>query len=59
MKELSTEPEEAKLLKVCVRHLRGLRYRGQVPYVRLGKSVRYNHERVLEALQKLERQEVA
>jgi hypothetical protein len=50
-KLLITERECAKLISVSPRHLHDIRKRGMVPCVKLGKSVRYNPEAVLVALQ--------
>ena len=53
MKEYLTEPEQAKLLKCCTRHLLGLRQKRLIPYLKLGRSVRYDPEAVARAMEKL------
>jgi Helix-turn-helix domain len=51
--QLITEKELAGLTRCSVRHLINLRNRRLIPYVRLGKSVRYNPEHVKRAIDKL------
>lgn len=51
-KLLVTERECASLISVSPRHLHDIRKRGMVPCVKLGKSVRYNPEAVLAAIEK-------
>lgn len=41
-KQLYTEREAAKWLGVCPRTLRAIRASGEIPYVRLGRAVRYD-----------------
>lgn len=50
---LKTEPEMATLLKVSKRHLLSLRVQRLIPFIKLGKSVRYNPEAVERAIEKL------
>jgi hypothetical protein len=50
---LITEKAQAELLGCSLRHLINLRNRRLVPFVRLGKCVRYNPDAVQQALQKL------
>ena len=38
---LWTEPEAAGYCKTTPRHLRELRYTGRIPYLRVGKLIRY------------------
>jgi excisionase family DNA binding protein len=46
---LLTEQEEATLLKVSKRHLLTLRQKHLIPFVRLGRVVRYDHDEVVRA----------
>ena len=50
---LVTEKELATLLNISWQHLVNLRKRRLVPFVRLGKSVRYSPTKVAKALEKL------
>lgn len=50
-KLLVTERECARLISVSPRHLHDIRKRGMVPCVFLGKSVRYNPQAVLAAIE--------
>jgi len=50
---LITERQQAALLSVSHRHLINLRTRRLVPFLKLGKSVRYSPEAVAKALDKL------
>jgi len=50
---LLTEQEEATLLKVSKRHLFTLRQKRLIPFVRLGRVVRYDHDEVVRAIRKL------
>jgi hypothetical protein len=45
-----TEREAARLISVSPRHLHSLRQQGLVPFVRLGRSVRYSPTAVAEAI---------
>jgi hypothetical protein len=57
--QLITEKEQAARLRVCERHLINLRKKRLIPYVKLGKSIRYNPNAVERALAKLEVKEVS
>lgn len=50
---LITEKAQAQLLGCSLRHLINLRNRRLVPYLRLGRLVRYNPNEVERAIQKL------
>ena len=50
---LITEKAQAELLGCSLRHLINLRNRRLVPFVRLGKLVRYNPDNVQKAVEKL------
>lgn len=41
---LMTEPEAAEALKVCTRTLRKARQAGNLPFVRIGRNIRYTHD---------------
>ena len=49
--ELVTEEELSSLLKICKRQLYNWRMRGEIPYFKLGRSVRFRVGDVLEALE--------
>ena len=49
--ELITEAELASLLKVCRRQLYNWRIAGRVPYLRIGRAVRFRAVEVLRALE--------
>ncbi|HJM65073.1 MAG TPA: helix-turn-helix domain-containing protein [Roseibacillus sp.] len=51
--ELVTEEELSSLLKICKRQLYNWRMRGEIPYFKLGRSVRFRVEDVMEALERL------
>ena len=51
--ELVTEEELSSLLKICKRQLYNWRMRGEVPYFKLGRSVRFRVGDVMEALERL------
>ena len=51
--ELNTEKEQAEVMKISVRHLTHLRARRLIPFIRLGKSIRYDPVAVQRALEKL------
>jgi transposase len=51
---LLTEKEAAELLHLCPRALIGWRNRGLVPYIRIGRSIRYRLESLTSLLEKLE-----
>ena len=50
---LITEKAQAELLGCSLRHLINLRNRRLVPFVRLGRLVRYHPDHVQKALEKL------
>ena len=50
---LITEQEQAELLRCSLRHLINLRNQRLVPFVKLGRLVRYNPDQVEKAIQKL------
>lgn len=52
--ELLREKEQAKQLKCSLRHLVNLRNKRLIPFIRLGRSIRYNPIAVARALEKLE-----
>jgi excisionase family DNA binding protein len=51
--ELVTEDELSGLLKICKRQLYNMRMRGEIPYFKLGRSVRFRVGDVLEALDRM------
>lgn len=51
--ELVNQEELSSLLKVCKRQLYSMRSRGEIPYFKLGRSVRFRVEEVLEELERL------
>ena len=51
--ELITEDELSSLLKICKRQLYNMRMRGEIPYFKLGRSVRFRVGEVVEALERL------
>lgn len=53
LKQLLTERALAELLSVSATHLGHLRKRRVLPYLLLGKSVRYNQDEVALALDRL------
>ena len=55
----TTEEELAKELRVSQRHLINLRNRRLIPFVRLGRLIRYNRAAVEKAIQKLTVQELS
>jgi Helix-turn-helix domain len=59
MTKLLTEPELADVLSLCKRNLQTLRYARLIPFIRLGRSIRYNPEDVRRALEKLTVKEVS
>lgn len=50
--ELITKPQLGKRLKMCERQVEYLSKAGKIPVIRIGRSVRYCWEHVLEALEK-------
>lgn len=50
---LVTEKTLARLMNVSLRHIMNVRYRKQIPYIRLGRAIRYNPVAVEQALAKL------
>jgi hypothetical protein len=57
--ELITEKQQAAMLKCSPRHLVNLRQKRIIPYVQLGRLIRYNPVAVSRALEKLTVREVA
>ena len=53
MHELITGQEQAKRLSCSIRHLRRLRNRRLIPFVKLGGAIRFNPEAVARAVEKL------
>jgi excisionase family DNA binding protein len=49
-----TKSQLAGLLRCSERHVDNLRRRGLMPYINLGRSVRFRRDAVLSAIQKLE-----
>jgi Helix-turn-helix domain len=58
-REIVTEKELAKELRLSLRGLINLRNRRLVPHIRLGRSVRYDRAAVEKALEKLTVNELA
>jgi hypothetical protein len=55
-----TEEDLAKILRIPDMQVRKLRYAGKIPFLRLSyKSIRFNPDRVREALDRLEVKETA
>jgi Helix-turn-helix domain len=52
--QLLTGKQQAARLRVCERHLINLRNKRLIPYIKLGRSIRYNPEAVQRALARLE-----
>ena len=59
LKYYNTEEELAKELRVSQRHLINLRNRRLIPFVRLGRLIRYDRRAVAKALDKLTVREIA
>ena len=51
--QLLRENEQAEQLRCSIRHLINLRNKRLIPYIKLGKSVRYDPNAVQRALEKL------
>ena len=51
--ELVTEEELSSLLKICKRQLYNWRARGEIPYFKLGRAVRYRVNDVMEVLERV------
>ena len=51
--ELMTEEELSALLKICKRQLYNMRMRGEIPYFKLGRSVRFRVGDVMETLERM------
>jgi Helix-turn-helix domain len=51
--QLLREKEQAKQLKCSLRHLINLRNKRLIPFIRLGRSIRYDPTAVQHALEKL------
>ena len=58
-KTLINESEQAALLSCCKRHLVNLRQKRLIPFVKLGRLVRYNPDDVARAIEKLTIKELA
>lgn len=52
-RQLVTIEEIAPFIGCSVRHVRNLRNQRLIPYVPLGRLIRYNPEKVMEAIEKL------
>jgi excisionase family DNA binding protein len=52
-KSLITEKEQAEQLSISWRHLQELRKKGLIPYVRLGRLVRYSPPAVWRSMERL------
>ena len=50
---LITEKQQAELLQCSLRHLVDLRNKRLIPFIRLGRSIRYEPNAVQRALEKL------
>jgi hypothetical protein len=50
---LITEKQQAEQLQCSLRHLIDLRNRRLIPYIKLGRSIRYDPNAVQRALEKL------
>lgn len=50
---IATEDQLSSLLKVCKRQLYNWRMRGEIPYFKLGRVVRYRVGDVVEALKRM------
>ena len=59
MNEILTEKELATRVKKAPRTVRDWRERHWIPYIRIGRSILYDWDRVAAALQRLERKEAA
>ena len=55
---LSTEKQQADKLNCSTRHLVNLRNRGLIPYIKLGKLIRYDSTAVDRAIQKMTVREI-
>jgi len=52
--KLYNTAEIADFLSLCERSIGNLRKKKMIPYLRIGKTIRFQPERVLEALNKFE-----
>jgi excisionase family DNA binding protein len=52
-KQLLTDKEMAAILGCSWGHVKTLRLKRQIPFVKLGRLVRYNPEEVMKAIEKL------
>jgi excisionase family DNA binding protein len=52
-KQLFTDKEIAAMLGCSWRHVKTLRLRRQIPFVQLGRLVRYNSQEVMKAIGKI------
>jgi hypothetical protein len=57
--QLLTEKQQAARLRICERHLINLRAKRLIPYIKLGRSVRYDPEAVQRAIQNLSIRELS
>ncbi len=53
LKKLISERELAKMLGVSLRHVGNLRERRVIPFIRLGRSVRFNPDEISQVLNRL------
>lgn len=51
--DLLTDVELAKRLSISIRHVHALKERRAIPYVKLGRSIRFNPEKIAEALERM------
>jgi hypothetical protein len=51
--KLNTPQEQADQMRCCLRHLDNLRHKRLIPFIRLGRSIRYDPVAAHKALQKL------
>jgi excisionase family DNA binding protein len=52
-KQLFTEKEIGAILGCSWRHVKTLRLKRQIPFIKLGRLVRYNPQEVMKAIEKL------
>jgi excisionase family DNA binding protein len=57
-RRLNTAKEQAEELNCSLRHLENLKAKRQIPFIRLGKSIRFDPVAVERALEKLTVKEV-
>jgi hypothetical protein len=56
---LLNEKQQAKELNISYRHIIALRQRRLIPFIRLGRAIRYDPSQVARAIQKLTVREIA